>query len=467
MSGSINETTRAVPAITAVETAVPVFIGYTEKTRSRAGSLQYKPMRIATPAEYTAVFGLPHSVRVSLQVTETNTLKNGITVTPPRFLLAYAVQHYFANGGGPCFVISAGTYKGAGVQSASRLRQLQKAVAAAGARDHLTLLCLPDATLLSVQDCYTLLNDALRQCGERKDRFALLDVPPLQSAAAGNVLQPVKAFRSGIGTEHLFFGAAFYPWLRTALPLYVRETDPGVLQVSGGTGLPASLVLRMKDSGDTHNSLYHVQQPLYNAVMAAVKAETAVLPPCGAVAAIYCRTDKEQGVWKAPANVALAGVLSPQVLLSDSHNDAMNVDAVEGKSVNAIRSFPGRGVLLWGARTLAGNDNEWRYVPVRRFFLMVEESVRKGTAWAVFEPNESSTWTKIVAAAETFLLPLWRQGALQGVKQEQAFYVACGLGRTMTEQDIEEGRLVLEMGLAVLRPAEFMVLRITHRMAPA
>lgn len=466
MSGSIKGSPND-KTIPAVETAVPVFIGYTEKTRSEAGSLQYKPTRIASMVDYTALFGTPGSAGVRLTLTNDNTLKGAVTILPPRFLLAYAVLHFFANGGGPCFIISAGTCQRAGVESASRLSQLQRALAAAATEESITLLCLPDAALLAGKDYYTLLNAALQQGGRRRDRFAVLDVPQLPGLTAGDTLGPVREFRKGMGTENLSFGAAYYPWLQTNLPVQVSESSPGVLQVSGGTGLPSSLVLRKAEGSDTHNSLYHLQRTVYEAVMAAVKTQTVVVPPCGAVAGTYCRTDWDRGVWKAPGGSALANVLAPSVLLSSGDADAMTVDAVEGKSVNTIRFFTGKGVLLWGARTLAGNDSEWRYVPVRRFFLMVEKSVRKGTAWVTLEPNEAKTWVQVKALTEAFLSQLWRQGALQGVKPAQAFYVAVGLGQSMTEQDIREGRLVLEIGLAVVRPAEFILLRITYKMAPA
>jgi phage tail sheath protein FI len=141
------------------------------------------------------------------------------------------------------------------------------------------------------------------------------------------------------------------------------------------------------------------------------------------------------------------------------------VDAVAGKSVNAIRYFTGKGTLVFGARTLAGNDNEWRYVPVRRFFNMVEESCKKSTEPFVFEPNDANTWVKIQGMIENFLTTLWRQGALQGVKPEHAFYVAVGLGKTMTSLDILEGRLIVEIGMAVVRPAEFIILRFSHKLA--
>lgn len=190
-----------------------------------------------------------------------------------------------------------------------------------------------------------------------------------------------------------------------------------------------------------------------------------LLPPGGAVAGVYAKTDNERGVWKAPANVSLSAVISPAVKISHEQQAEYNVDVNAGKSVNIIRAFTGKGTLIWGARTLAGNDNEWRYVNVRRFFNFVEESVKKATEQFVFESNDANTWVKVQAMIENFLNTLWRQGALQGVKPEHAFYVAVGIGKTMTALDILEGRMIIEIGMAAVRPAEFIILRFSHKMA--
>lgn len=138
-----------------------------------------------------------------------------------------------------------------------------------------------------------------------------------------------------------------------------------------------------------------------------------ILPPSAAIAGVYARTDRERGVWKAPANVSLSAVVGPTVQITHEEQDGLNVDPSSGKSINAIRAFPGKGTLVWGARTLAGNDNEWRYVSIRRLFLMIEESARKATAFAVFEPNDATTWLKVKGMLESYLYGLWEQGALQ------------------------------------------------------
>ena len=176
--------------------------------------------------------------------------------------------------------------------------------------------------------------------------------------------------------------------------------------------------------------------------------------------------DRTRGVWKAPANESLSATRGVTVDIDQALNDEMNVHTT-GKSVNALRFFSGKGLLVWGARTLAGNDNEWRYVSVRRFFNMVEESVKKATGPFVFEPNDANTWARVKAMIENFLALQWRQGALAGAKPEDAFYVRVGLGTTMTAQDILEGRMNVEIGMAVVRPAEFIILRFSHKMQEA
>jgi hypothetical protein len=204
--------------------------------------------------------------------------------------------------------------------------------------------------------------------------------------------------------------------------------------------------------------------PLYASVARAVGAFPHTVPPSGAVAGVYAAVDAGRGVWKAPANVSLSSVVDVTELIDNDAQADLNVDTGFGKSINAIRPFTGRGILVWGARTLAGNDNEWRYVSVRRFFIMVEESLRKSTLWAVFEPNDANLWVKVKSMIENYLTEKWREGALAGAKPEHAFFVNVGLGSTMTPQDILEGRLIVEIGLAVVRPAEFIILRFSHLM---
>lgn len=219
----------------------------------------------------------------------------------------------------------------------------------------------------------------------------------------------------------------------------------------------ASVVVTLK-------SLEASDNDTYNKIKTAINNLPMELPPSSAMAGVYARVDSTRGVWKAPANVGLTYVIKPSVRVTNDIQDGLNVDTTAGKSVNAIRSFTGKGVMVWGARTLAGNDNEWRYVSVRRFFNMVEESVKKASDQFVFEPNDANTWVRIKAMITNFLINQWKAGALAGATADEAFYVKVGLNQTMTADDILNGIMNIEIGMAVVRPAEFIVLKFSHKM---
>lgn len=206
---------------------------------------------------------------------------------------------------------------------------------------------------------------------------------------------------------------------------------------------------------------------LYNEIKSKLNKIYVTLPPSAAMAGIYADVDRTRGVWKAPANISISNIKTAKVKINDELQEMMNIDATSGKSVNAVRFFPGKGHLVWGARTLAGNNNDWRYISVRRFVIMVEESIRLATAFAVFEPNTSETWLKVSSMIDSFLYGLYQQGALAGAKAKEAYYVHVGLGTTMDAQDIREGRMIVEIGLAVVRPAEFIVLKFSQKLEEA
>ena len=238
----------------------------------------------------------------------------------------------------------------------------------------------------------------------------------------------------------------------------------GTGKVAGTADVPRAPIVLPPAPGETLATIARTETALYNAARTLLNAQSVVLPPSAAVAGVYARTDREQGVWKAPANAGLMAVLGPMSKVTDDEQDRLNVDDNAGKSINAIRAFTGKGTLVWGARTLAGNDNEWRYVSVRRLFITIEESTRKASAFAVFEPNDATTWLKVKAMIESYLYGLWERGALAGAKPEAAYFVRVGLGTTMTPQDVLEGRMVVEVGVAAVRPAEFIILRFSHKL---
>jgi uncharacterized protein len=180
------------------------------------------------------------------------------------------------------------------------------------------------------------------------------------------------------------------------------------------------------------------------------------IPPGGAVCGIYALTDNSRGVWKAPANEVVAGAIDLEYDIDTRTQEDLNP-----KGVNVIRRFPGRGIRVWGARTLAA-DPLWKYVNVRRLFIFLEASIYNSTQWVVFEPNDQRLWARVKQTVTLFLRTQWREGALFGAKEEEAFTVAVGR-ETMTEDDILNGRLIIEVGIAPVRPAEFVIFRIFQK----
>jgi hypothetical protein len=453
----VEDTSAFPPSVTDVATSIPAFIGYTETAHRGTESLLGRPTKIGSMKEYEALFGLPHADSIAISVAEDGA--GGFTVTdfpdpPITYRLYHGVRMYFDNGGAQCCVVSVGGY-GEGVTleatgSAGGLGLLG-GLEALALEEEPTLVVIPDAVQLPAAGYAALARAVFLQCGAVKNRFAIFDVHdggmPLDADAR-------NAARSHFGTSHLSRGAAYYPFLRTALHPYVADDEANVIVTLKG----AEALLSTLASSDAN---------LHNFVKAQIDRKLLVLPPSGAVAGVYAAVDSARGVWKAPADVPLADVVEPVVKLTDLQQEAFVADATDGRSINVLRAFPGKGTLIRGARTLAGNDSEWRYVSVSRFFSMVEASVEQSTRFAVFEPNDAPTWVKVRCTVEDYFTGKWRQGALAGATPKDAFFVKCGLGSTMTGQDILDGRLIVEIGMAVLRPAEFFAFRVVHTVQKA
>uniref|UniRef100_C6E5Y2 Tail sheath protein C-terminal domain-containing protein n=1 Tax=Geobacter sp. (strain M21) TaxID=443144 RepID=C6E5Y2_GEOSM len=465
----IEEIPKFPPSVAPVETAIPAFIGYTEKADNLVpGDLTLKPTRISSLVEYEKMFGgaqKEEDINVDVQETQVNSvtvdLKATATVTEAarsKHIMYYAMQLFFANGGGPCYIVSVGPFKatfgGALVET-----ELQAGLDTLVKKDEPTLIVFPEAQSLSIADFKTLHDAALAQCADLKDRFVIIDVHGDSISLSdpnGNLLTAVSNFRTnGIGMNNLKYGAAYAPNIDTVLDFQYDDSKVDVTITTNGTAAaPVKL-----------DTLKTANNRIYEQAKAGIRDMICKMPPSSSMAGIYAAVDNSRGVWKAPANLSVNSVIQPSIQFSSVEQDQMNVDPVAGKSVNAIRAFTGKGTLVWGARTLAGNDNEWRYVNVRRLFNFVEESCKKATEPFVFEPNDANTWVRVQGMIENFLTVIWRQGALQGVKPEHAFFVAVGLGKTMTAIDILEGRMIVEVGLAAVRPAEFIILRFSHKMA--
>jgi phage tail sheath protein FI len=571
----VEEHEKFPPSVAQVETAIPAFIGYTAEGQKN------KTTRITSMLEYEQLFGKanPEAFAVAFE----DGVASATQTKASDFKMYYAMQMYFANGGGPCYIVSVGNYNdqvtvgtsttvgtllyglellkkedeltliifpdlqglvpaaaevdaaeaaadfaqdnavlasdakaaandvsaaviaavdgGGNLQAAiaaanakvaaypvsgsSTLSQIvenqaakavQKAVqnaanptgaktaAQAAATIYDTLLTTATAAAQKAQAyavaienvdsddiaaAYSVYNSALDQAELMKDRFVIMDVLGESATAVSDFRSNVTSGPSG---ERLKYGAAYHPKLKTILSYDYNEANVLVTGTFGITSL---------------EQLKGTNSDFYNQAKKAIESKQVVLAPSSAMAGVYAKVDSTAGVWKSPANVGLNFVEAPSEKISDRQQESLNVDPTSGKSINAIRTFTGKGPMVWGARTLDGNSNEWRYISVRRFFNMVEESVKKSTERFVFEANTANTWIRVQTMIENFLNQQWQDGALAGSKPEEAYYVSVGLNKTMSAQDILEGRMNIEIGMAAVRPAEFIVLRFSHKLQEA
>ncbi|MBL7818449.1 MAG: phage tail sheath family protein [Saprospiraceae bacterium] len=452
----VEEITKFPPSVAQVETAIPAFIGYTQNVQHPIlGDLKNKPRRITSMVEYERLYGFAQNETgiTAEVVANPNTGIPDIKVevkSPSKYKMYYSLQFYFANGGGPCYIVSVGDYS----TNVVDFQELSDGLKASDKVDEVTLLLLPDAHAMNADNYYNIYKAALDSCVKLQDRFTVLDayVDPATNLDL-EPLKPVQILRDKLSgsVDVLKYGAVYYPPMETILDYQFADADVEVKLEDG--------------SKPKLDSLKNSKNALYFQVRAAIRDKPLTMMPSAGIVGIYADTDANRGVWKAPANVGMDYVIRPSVIISDEEQKDLNVDVNGGKSVNIIRTFTGRGpAIVWGARTLAGNDNEWRYISVRRFCNMVEESVKKACNQFVFEPNDANTWVRVRAMIENFLILQWRAGALQGAKPDHAFYVAVGLNQTMTAIDVLEGRMIVEIGMAVVRPAEFIILKFSQMM---
>ncbi|MEZ5332733.1 MAG: phage tail sheath subtilisin-like domain-containing protein [Thermoanaerobaculia bacterium] len=320
------------------------------------------------------------------------------------WLLHHAVRGFFDNGGDRLWV-SRVRPTGGDSGTLETLTPEDFLGSADGARGGvLALGAVDDGSICFVPGLWapTVQEALVELCERRGDRFAVLDAPA--GASPQEVLDQRGELESRLPAATL--AALYYPWLEVA------------------------------DPADASSRL--------------------VVPPSGHVAGVLARVDRERGVWEAPANEAVRGAVSLERRLTDGE-----VEALAPRGINPLREMADRGVRIWGARTLAA-ASPWRYVGVRRYLTYLEQSLGRGTEWAVAEPNDDRLWHHVESVAESFLMQEWLRGALQGTRPEEAFFVRCDQ-TTMTREDIDSGLLICQVGVAPLRPAEFVTFRFAHR----
>lgn len=514
-------------------TAIPAFIGITEKAQNGPDSLNGKPWKITSMTEFQQYFGGAPSPTFTLSVGEKPKEENreenkeenkendkkevkekillsipstdgkkylNVSDTNNLFTLYYNMVLFFANGGGTCYIVSVGTYA---EKKQVNKKKVEDALAALEKEQEITLVVVPEAA--STPDCKDIQGLMLAHCGKMMNRFAILDVQP--KANSNEVMSDqINKFRTNVGANFLSYGAAYYPWLNTSVlsdkdidgtvltwanntipdltpffapdskfPQYFKETFAEIYpnsktEATEGTETketPAEVkkytadeIVAMKNN--LHNAL--LQNLLgYQYIVNRIKDKLNLLPPSAAMAGIYTMVDNTRGVWKAPANVSVNYVNCPAENIDNALQEDLNMP-MNGKAVNAIRMFPGEGIKVWGARTLDGNSQDWRYVNVRRTMMFLEESVKNAAKAYVFEPNVAATWMNVKSMIDNFLRSVWKRGGLAGATPEEAYEIHVGLGDTMTANDILDGIMRVTVLVAITRPAEFIEITFQQQM---
>ena len=334
-------------------------------------------------------------------------------------IMGLAVYNFFLNGGGAAYIVNVG--EGTPADYDKAFASLQKI------RD-ISIICLPGKAWGTGNSNATdrgIIEKAITHAEEMQNRMVIVDIAETVKLATKN---DVTNEDTGLNPKPSMFSVAYYPWVEVANPFYKPN--------------------------DEEDEEEEEEEP---------PPATFKMAPSSFVAGMWAKIDGRRGVWKAPAGVetALLGVVG----LTDNVDDKVQ-GQLNPVGINCIRKIPGAGPVIWGSRTLATKtDPEWRYVPVRRTASMIEESIYTNIQWAVFEPNDHRLWSSLRVNINAFMNGLWRAGAFQGEKASDAYFVRCNLGDTMTQDDVDLGKVIVEVGFAPLKPAEFVIVRIQQKVA--
>ncbi|WP_452229789.1 phage tail sheath family protein [Lacinutrix sp. MEBiC02404] len=507
--GVYIEELNGVPnSVVPVATAIPAFVGYTPQAIFEGESHINVPIKISSFADFQAIFCFPDTdskkqynphyylIKQARNPERGSFMQIGndfYAVVPDPNTIYYmynSIQLFYQNGGGDAYIVSVGSY---GEPSNDPLRpgdvlvnpnvqldDLQNGIALLKNETEPTMYICPEATLLSVVNNGALMQSMLFQNSEMRTAISIFDVIGGTNPDPILYTDDIDNFRNNTGARGLSFGCAYYPFIGTVI---MQEDDLDFTNLFGGNldALEALLNPSEKPNKDVaeifkkikclddakytlsefHKALLN-GSTLYTSIIQKVLLDVNVLPPSGAMAGVITKTDNQEGVWKAPANTSIVGAVSLPIRLTSQEQEGLNVDAISGKSINAIRLFPGIGILIWGARTLDGNSRESRYISVRRTLIFIEQSCGATIQSFAFERNERNTWDAVNNSVSSFLYSIWKKGGLQGSMPDNSFFVRCGLGETMTADDILESNMIVEIGVAVVRPSEFIVIRMSQ-----
>ncbi|QXH50502.1 phage tail sheath subtilisin-like domain-containing protein [Pseudomonas fakonensis] len=512
----INELNAFPNSVVPVATAVPAFIGYTPRADYQGKSYYNKAVKISSFVEFQAYFMLDNPpppadparqyspeyylVAQKEQPTSGDYLTIGGTyysVLPDPNTLYYlynSIRLFYQNGGGDAYIVAVGPYGPPSKKPASdpaaplvnpnvQLTDLQRGLSLLLNESEPTLYICPEATLLSLADNGTLMQGMLLQAESMGTTLCVFDIIGGANPDPIQYTQDIQTFRNNTGNNGLKYGTSYYPFIGTTI---MQPADIDFTNLFGGdtTQLAALINPPAAPNAAVGTLLGMIQKPpanpmsnsqlqaallnasaVYSQIVNHVLECANVLPPSGAMAGVYTVNDNMNGVWSAPANMSIVGAVSLPIRLSDAQQENLNIDAVSGKSVNAIRFFNGQGILIWGARTLDGNSQDWRYVPVRRTMTFLEQSIKLAARAYVFEPNTANTWAAVKAMITSFLTDIWKQGGLQGAAPADAFQVSVGLGSTMTADDLLNGYMRVTVLVATVKPAEFIVITFQQEQA--
>ncbi|MBV7534719.1 phage tail sheath subtilisin-like domain-containing protein [Duganella sp. sic0402] len=566
-------------SIVGVPTAVPIFIGYTETAADPSSQKQVygQAIPLRSMADYQNYFGGGFDARGVVLLADkafdfqsTALTVNADKVEPAadnrflvatsdevayRFNLYTALQLFYSNGGGDCFVVSVNNYWGqasltgaleatAGLGATPteiKLADLEKGLEVARTTKGPTIIVIPDACQLPKENgkysqYSTLATAMMRQASSLQDRVALLDLPgALDPEAWTDMDGQVKGFWEAIApaADSFSYGVAYGPTLQSTL-LSISDIDftnlsgteesallmnnlltsraweqyqpsnegtatvltpkfkdvaariGAAFPVTGTTPFGTSTSLATKDDNGVARLVSLVNDGLYkpsiapadqlaldqyisNAVPLLGQIEQIladqlnITPPSGAMAGVWSRNDATTGVWNAPANVSLAQISAPKVDVTDKQQGEYNAP-LNGNAIDILRAFPGRGTVVWGARTLDANSLDYRYVQVRRTLIYIEQSIKAALQQYVFAPNNGGTWVTVTSSISNFLTQFWQAGGLMGDKASDAFTVACGVPTTMSGLDVLNGYMIVNVTVQLIHPAEFIELTFRQTM---
>ena len=503
-------------AVVPVPTAIPAFIGYTAKTSFNGKSILNIAVKVTSLSEFLLIFGdeapqVQYNITSTLQTDKSQKNKtkeqDGFTtggyaysITPAtiKYRMYSSIKFFYENGGGTCYIMSIGTYDYS-KPAITDTTGFMNAITLFEKETEPTILVIPDAVEIMdptadatsstyLQDkyanAYSLQNAMINHCGEMMNRIAILDIP-------GGYSEPLvgttsfEQFRNSIKDSNFnSYAAAYYPWLHTTVfqtseisyknidkKAYSQVTQLLNLEFTDAKGVinPEMAKIISAFSATPATSLDKASVALqnlstsYQLLIGSIMADMNLMAPSAGMAGIYTTVDNNEGVWVAPANLRVQSTISPAIKIDHATQEDLNVP-INGKSICAIRAFTGRGNLVWGARTLDGNSNDWRYINVRRTMIYIEQSIKNAAKAYVFAPNDPGTWVNVKSMISNFLTGLWQQGGLVGSRPADAFSVSVGLGSTMTGDDILNGIMRVTIKVAISRPAEFIEITFQQEM---